>query len=163
TPSGLAMVRMLQGSGLAERLTDLAGEWREAALIHGDLSWQNVLVPPGRPGEGPRVTLVDWESAGVGDPAWGIRRPPARLLSAWLCSIPAGGEETDTRRLRALAAIPLDSLQPSIRACWHAYRHALGPAGDDPIDVSLSRVVGFAAAGLVQMAYGGAHLTERPT
>src|SRR5262249_17025170 len=44
TPSGLAMIRMLQDSGLADRLAQLRSEWQEVALVHGDLSWQNVLV-----------------------------------------------------------------------------------------------------------------------
>lgn len=55
---------------LREALTDAAGAWSPSGLVHGDLKWDNCrLNETSRP---PRVRVIDWEMAGLGDPAWDL-------------------------------------------------------------------------------------------
>lgn len=50
-----------------------AARWSESAIIHGDVSVGNVIV------DHDRVVLVDWEGAGLGDPAWDLATAVATL------------------------------------------------------------------------------------
>lgn len=56
------------------------GAWRVRCLIHGDLKHENILVRD----EGGRaaITIVDWEMARMGDPAWDLAALFVRLLLA---------------------------------------------------------------------------------
>lgn len=57
-----------------------AAAWRPTALVHGDLRCANVLATAGE--DPPRVWLVDWELACLGDPAWDVASVLADLLAA---------------------------------------------------------------------------------
>lgn len=60
-------------AALLHRLAGARSIWREEALIHGDLKWDNcLLVEDGAGGAMAEVRLVDWELAGRGDPAWDL-------------------------------------------------------------------------------------------
>lgn len=52
---------------LLDHLALARDTWREEALIHGDMKWDNCLLI----GDG-EVMLVDWELAGLGDQAWDL-------------------------------------------------------------------------------------------
>ena len=62
-------------------LEQLLTGWRHERLVHCDLSPQNVLV--GTAGAG-RVSLVDWELAGFGDPQYDVGQVVGCLLGLWL-------------------------------------------------------------------------------
>jgi aminoglycoside phosphotransferase len=53
-------------SGIERGLRALESRWHATCLIHGDLRLDNCIVDAGR------VVLVDWETAGWGDPAWDV-------------------------------------------------------------------------------------------
>ena len=66
------------------------GAWRVRCLIHGDLKHDNVLV---RQTEGGlALTVVDWEMARLGDPAWDLA---ALLVRPLLAEAPSGVAWTD--------------------------------------------------------------------
>jgi hypothetical protein len=56
------------------------GAWRRLCLIHADLKQDNVLIDEAA--QPPRATVVDWEMARLGDPAWDLAGPLSRLLLA---------------------------------------------------------------------------------
>jgi Phosphotransferase enzyme family len=56
------------------------GLWRPIALVHADLKHDNVLIE--HHGARPRVRVLDWEMARVGDPAWDLATMTARLAVA---------------------------------------------------------------------------------
>jgi aminoglycoside phosphotransferase (APT) family kinase protein len=77
--------RLLARPAVASLLRELAAGWSVVAVIHGDIKFDNVLVGPAEgsvgagdgsvgagDGSGPRVWLIDWELAGLGEPAWDL-------------------------------------------------------------------------------------------
>jgi hypothetical protein len=51
--------------------------WRTSGVVHRDLRFDNCLVSPTG-----RVTFVDWESGGQGDPIWDLATLAQELISA---------------------------------------------------------------------------------
>lgn len=66
------------------------GRWRHRALIHFDVSDENVLVMPSD--SGPRIWLVDWELAGFGDPLYDLGRVIGGMFANWFRRPEAGAE-----------------------------------------------------------------------
>lgn|GEM_PF-3957714 len=60
--------RLRETGPLVEVVEQAAAAWRPDALVHGDVRWDNALVA----GDGPAVTLVDWEFADHGDAGWDL-------------------------------------------------------------------------------------------
>ncbi len=151
--ANIELVQIVQQFPLFCDLLDaLRGEWRAAALIHRDIRWDNCLVfgrfPTARMS---RLKLVDWESAGLGDPTWDVASVFSDFLSYWLFSIPVTGELPPDRFL-ALARYPLERMQPALNAFWLAYvqRMSLDCATADRRLVCACR---YMAARLLQTAF----------
>lgn len=105
------LLRLLQSEpSLNEQLRDLRASWRRATLIHGDLKSDNIVVP--RPITKP--VLIDWELAGIGDPAWDCGSLLGSLCFQWLESMRPGMDSTAAAqaRRRALGAF---------HAFWETY------------------------------------------
>jgi thiamine kinase-like enzyme len=155
----LEFVRILQaGDGMAEELERLGAQWSATAFIHNDVRWANLMVtPPGSRSGRPRLALIDWELAGLGDPCWDIGSALGAYLSMWLTSVPVTGTAPPAQSLR-LASCPLDRVQPAIRACWGAYvaRRGLDAGAADRL---LPGAVAFAAVRLVQTAFEAAQMS----
>jgi hypothetical protein len=70
-PAARHLARTFLSNGvLAAALREGAASWSPHCLVHGDLKWDNCLLDE-RTGT-PRVRVVDWEMAGLGDPAWDL-------------------------------------------------------------------------------------------
>lgn len=54
--------------------------WRPMALIHADLKHDNILLDTRAAGD--QLTILDWEMARLGDPAWDLAGICARLAAA---------------------------------------------------------------------------------
>ena len=54
---------------VAHAMQRVASGWTGSALVHGDASFERILVAP-EPQR--RVHLVDWDEARIGDPAWDV-------------------------------------------------------------------------------------------
>jgi aminoglycoside phosphotransferase (APT) family kinase protein len=134
---------------LGPLLDNLARDWVPQCFCHGDPRLGNVLVAQPA-GEAPRVWLIDWEFAGVGDPASDVGGMMAEYLSIWLSSMPdlpqVGADE-----LVRTAGRPLTDVQPAIKAMWRAYADEAA-LHDDARPRDLLKSIRFAAAGLVQIA-----------
>lgn len=96
-------VRLSEALDLLHRLTE---EREPVCLVHGDLSWEECLVD----GEGD-LRLIDWESAGFGDPAWDV----ACILEEHV-------------RLAEAGLAHLQGIARSMRAFLDAYLGAVGPS-----------------------------------
>jgi aminoglycoside phosphotransferase (APT) family kinase protein len=152
----IELIKIVQRFGFAEHLEKLRGTWRPLAFTHGDLRWENCLVPL-RPNFPPRTRLkiVDWEFAGLGDPAWDVGFVFAEYLGYWISLIPVTGESLPDRYLN-MADISLDAMQPALRSFWSSYRRRMATKINsekfDHRDLLL-RSVRYAAARLLQTAY----------
>jgi hypothetical protein len=148
-------------------LDDLRKAWHAGAFVHYDIKWNNLLVlPPGaRESHGvlgnPRLRIIDWELAGMGDPCWDAGSVFSEYLNFWLNSIPITGEDPPDRFVE-LARYPLGKMQPALRSFWWSYASAMELDGPTAYEW-LVRSVRYGAARLVQTAFeyaqGSMHLT----
>jgi hypothetical protein len=143
----IAILQRFPDFGLA--FDELRRGWRNTALIHYDIKWDNVLIA--RRGRRPNAMIIDWELAGPGDPCWDIGSELSSYLNGWLGSIPAT-RDTPPERLVELARHPLTGMQPSMAAFWDAYAGSMGIA-PDAVGSWKVRSVRYAAARLVQTVY----------
>jgi aminoglycoside phosphotransferase (APT) family kinase protein len=127
------------------RLEDLREGWTLTGLIHGDVRWDNALLLRRGSSRAACLRLIDWESAGLGDPRWDVSSALASYVEFWLSSIPVTGDDPD--RLLELARFPLEAMHPAMTALWRSYRAAAGTAAD------VKWVAGYVGARLVQSAY----------
>jgi aminoglycoside phosphotransferase (APT) family kinase protein len=150
--ANLQLIRVVQQfPAFGALLDELWAEWRPLRLVHYDLKWDNLLVVRSGRRARPRLKIVDWELAGLGDPCWDAGAVFGEYLRCWAGSIPANGEG-QPGTLLALARYPLARMQPAICSFWRAYTAALGL--DPPTaTVWLCRAVRFAAGRLTQTAF----------
>ncbi|HEV2814718.1 MAG TPA: phosphotransferase, partial [Solirubrobacteraceae bacterium] len=120
--------------------------WRPECLVHGDLKWDNCLVADGD-GGAPTVLVVDWESAGVGDPAWDV----AGIVQEYLGYAALMGLEVS--RARFATAMEIGGIAPlvdALRAFFDAYAGAAAVPVRAERDALAVRAVRLAGARLVQ-------------
>ncbi|MCS7466665.1 T3SS effector HopA1 family protein [Stieleria sp. ICT_E10.1] len=130
-----AIVRTIRhDTPLFEELQRNQTLWRDVSIIHGDLKWDNVMVEPDSDS---RVTLVDWELAASGDPAWDV----AGVLQSYIaCSI---------ERSVASASDHAPDLSEAADVFFDSYtRHCSGPHDAEFAE----RVNRFCASRLIQTA-----------
>lgn len=128
------LVRTVQRSEeLCAALDELHASWQDSAVIHGDVRWDNVLTARSPSGASPRrsrVLLLDWESAGRGDPSLDVGAFFGEYLQTWLRSIPIV-DPKDPGRLLAHAGLPLARMRPALTAFWLSYaRHSPATAAE---------------------------------
>ncbi len=154
SPANARLLEIVQG--YPEYCTLLSGvrsEWQPSCLIHGDFKWDNVLIRHSEPGA--ELLLVDWEMGGFGDPCWDAGSVFQAYLNFWIYSMPFH-ETTNAHLLVRGAKLPLESLQPAIRAFWESYALGMGFDGQSS-RAALSRSVCCGAARMIQSAYEMMH------
>jgi thiamine kinase-like enzyme len=148
--SNYAMLHIIQSKhGFSEHLGALSREWRSDTFIHGDLKWENLLVPGVSPSR-KTVMFADWEVAGLGDQSWDIGSIFAAYLRSWLRSIPRIGGSNFTE-FASLAKVPLEAVKPAVRAFWSIYTR-LVKLDPDEACILLKRSVKMSAVRLIQAA-----------
>lgn len=81
TPAlGRLLAEMAADPTLVSGIRTARSNWRHLCLVHGDLKHDNILVRVS--GSEPSLTIVDWEMARIGDPAWDLAALAARLRLA---------------------------------------------------------------------------------
>jgi len=110
-------------------LDSLRTGWRADRLIHGDMKWNNCLVSPTEDGQ-PRIHLVDWELARIGDPLWDIAGALQGYLSEWILLAPLENESTPDEFVRDFGDV-FSSMRPAIRELWRSYNAHLADAQVD--------------------------------
>jgi aminoglycoside phosphotransferase (APT) family kinase protein len=138
-------------------LDELRHQWRAEALIHFDIKWDNCLVSAAQstPDRTRPLTIVDWELAGIGDPAWDVGAVFSAYLSFWLLTIPVTAE-TPPDRLLHLARYPLERMLPALRSFWGSYIRRM-QLDAFAAEERLLRAVRYGAARLAQTSYEQMH------
>jgi hypothetical protein len=150
-PAQLDIVRLVQSRPeVQRRIEHLVAGWTRECLIHGDLRWDNLVVEPAPDGgEGPAIRILDWESAGMGDPAWDV----GCVLFAFVagCLDAAGASSAELDVVRSEFARRTGEAQGDVQAFWRGY---LGRSGlDGPgADRLADRVAVACGARLIQHA-----------
>jgi hypothetical protein len=131
---------------LSGALDELRNQWRVSTLIHGDMRLDNCVVIC--VGETPRLKIVDWELADLGDPCWDVGSILQALLSAYVISIPPLELELTLSALLLHPAVT--NLRPPIRSFWEAYARELPNCEGNNL---FERCLSYGAARMVQSAY----------
>jgi Ser/Thr protein kinase RdoA (MazF antagonist) len=132
-PPGLrAVIEIVQAAErLAVGLEAAAERWLPEALIHGDIMGENLLV------DGGRVHIIDWESAGRGDPAWDLGSALALTVTGRIAHMVVGGTSSRTEdRDDAAARATLESYLAA-RSLSDAERTRLVRAAETMVAVRL--------------------------
>jgi aminoglycoside phosphotransferase (APT) family kinase protein len=113
----------------------------QSRLIHGDLRWENCLrVAAHGSARRSGTTIIDWELARRGDPAFDVGTVIAEYLANWVESIPVFGQTPHPHE----AERPL--ARDVVGAFWSGYRHA------SAAPPTLRRVAELAGLRLLQTA-----------
>ncbi len=159
TQGQLELTRLIQRSrSVGAALDDAAGGWRATAAIHGDIRWGNVIVDTARGSDKVVVRLVDWESAGRGDPCWDVGAAAASAIFDRL-DLPLGAVMA-THELVAAADGALRLARPAVSALWAAWVDGHGGTGAAEADAAL-RTARYAGARLLELAHGVAGEFDR--
>jgi len=147
------LIRIVQQNPeLCWHLDALRQEWRNEALIHGDIKWENCLAFKKSPSTRKvGLKIVDWELANIGDPCWDVGSFFSTYLAFWLASMPITAD-LELEQSTELARYPLESVHPAIRSFSRSYvkRMALDAATRDRL---LIRAMSYGAARLIQTTY----------
>ena len=151
----IELFKVLQGfSDFRKHLDRLRDEWKVESFIHFDLRWDNCIIVPRAASNGADedmgLRIVDWELAGRGDPRWDVGAVFANFLSFWLSGVSVTGDSPPDQYLDA-AEMPLERLQPAIRAFWSSYAREM-EMSQAASRAWLLKAVEYAAANLVQTA-----------
>jgi aminoglycoside phosphotransferase (APT) family kinase protein len=146
-PLQLELIRLVQRHrDIVDRFREMRRAWQWSSFIHGDVRWTNVLIE-----ESTAVRLVDWEAAGLGDPAWDV----ACAFEAWLArgleTLELGvRDEPADASVRFAQALP--ALQHQMRGLWQAYQRTV-QLESEPQRALLDRATSYTGARLLQSAY----------
>lgn len=132
-------------------LATIKAEWKNTALIHGDIKWENMMLCTKGDTGSPDLKIIDWEIADIGDEAWDAGAVIQAYLSFWVFSLPlnSGMSVAD-----AAASSPYsgDEIKSALAAYWSSYaktRAFTQPAARK----MLNRCMACAAARMIQTAY----------
>jgi 5-methylthioribose kinase len=153
SPGSLQVVRVIQNAPqLLSHFQELSSTWSASTLIHGDLKWDNCLIyfKTGRRRRN-GLAVVDWETAGMGDPCWDVGSSLSDYLAFWVLSMPVYADSRTTS-LPQMAQFPLEVMQPAARRLWEAYLSSRRLSEVTAVEF-LARSMRFAAARLVQTAF----------
>jgi len=161
--ASIELIKVIQeDDGFARGLDELRGGWRVEALVHRDVKWANCIAHAPQGGaRRTRITLVDWEMAGWGDPALDVGSAFGEFLGHAPAPLALGGPVTGAHHGEG-AARRSSALDPAVAAFWRAYVRARD-LDERAASRLLVRAVGCAAARLVQSAYEDTQETARMT
>ncbi|HEX4962667.1 MAG TPA: phosphotransferase [Thermoanaerobaculia bacterium] len=137
---------------LSQALDHLAATWSFDSFTHGDIKFENCVLAQVLDGE---VRIVDWELADFGDPCWDAGCIVQAYLYVCLLPFLARRGEGLAGRLDHAGARAA-AMREALGGFWRHY--AAGRASAD-----LERVLGCAAARLIQMALEVMHGQPEPT
>jgi aminoglycoside phosphotransferase (APT) family kinase protein len=160
--ANVELIKLIQAApGVTQLLDEARADWRNACVVHNDYKADNCIVVRGADGRGRGVRLVDWEGAGLGDPAWDAGSVFGDYLSSWLSSIPITGADPP-ERFSELARFPLERMRPALRAFWEAYARA-ARLDATAADRHLVRSARLCAFRLLQTAFEQTQASARVT
>jgi aminoglycoside phosphotransferase (APT) family kinase protein len=116
--------QLIQRPNLERDLEVFRAQWRRNFLMHGDISWENVIVSS-TPTSASDLLIVDWEMADIGDSGWDIGVVLRSFLSAWILA----GQRSRRYQEEVTAGPappPFDLMRALTLAFWIGYERARG-------------------------------------
>ena len=154
SPAVLRTIGLLQRStSLQQALADLENGWQPTHLCHNDIRSENLLLTRSTPSA--RVSglmLIDWELAGMGDPAWDLAGVLSEYAGYFIDSIPTSSHFPPGRFL-PWANFGTWHVRELAQRFWSAYSTGGGAACEaGPAETLLRKALGFVPARLAQTA-----------
>ncbi|WP_438009588.1 aminoglycoside phosphotransferase family protein [Sorangium sp. So ce321] len=143
-PGFLAAAQEINGP-----LRSLRDAWHPECLIHGDFKDDNIMVDA-RSAQAPKLTFIDWELGGWGDPLWDVGCLVGQFLYHWVASIQPSKEKDFASWVRN-AAVPFAEVRRASSAFVSCYAAASGRALEGP-NGCLTKIVQFAGLFLLYRA-----------
>ena len=134
-----------QRPNLVRMLDAFREQWRWDCLMHGDVSWENVIVTSATT-QAPDLLIVDWEMADIGDSGWDVGVVLRSFLPAWVLDgqprRSPQGDKAGSRRP------PIQAVRALTLAFWNGYARERGfDAAQSQLE--LERGMRFAALQMV--------------
>lgn len=154
SPGILQTIHILQQSkGLQQAFTRLHQDWKPTHLCHNDIRSENILLT--RSAVNAAVTglvLIDWELAGVGDPAWDIASVFSEYATYWIDTIPTASQFPSSQ-FSHWASFNIEHIQQMTIGFWNQYQQdAQISLNKESLDNLLYRALNFVPVRLVQSA-----------
>ncbi|MFE5372762.1 phosphotransferase family protein [Streptomyces mirabilis] len=120
-------LRLVQhDTALTGALAQCRRAWRKTSWIHGEIKWPHFLLHRRTDRSAAyAVRLVDYESSGIGEPAWDLGCVFASYLDSWLASMPPPTCEPVAVMVSRSALSPRD-VHEAVTALWRAYTRLRG-------------------------------------
>jgi thiamine kinase-like enzyme len=102
---------------------DIDKNWREEAIIHNDIRFDNFLFYKEKNSNSNsklKVKLIDLELACLGDPRWDVASIFGEFLSQWVLSMPIV-PDIHPHEYMKMAVYRIQAMKPAIRSFWHRY------------------------------------------
>jgi len=140
------LVRIVQSEqAIMTALAELELGWPRHCLIHGDMKWQNCLLPAEPAHATDACVFIDWEMAALGDPLWDLAGMAQSYLRDWMNEFSDGPTQSSGDVVqRAAAAFPPH--RDALHKLWSGY------ASVDRTALP-SRLAALLAARLLQTLY----------
>jgi hypothetical protein len=135
---------------LRRALDTFRAQWRRDCLMHGDVSWENVVVSSAHEPIAD-LLIVDWEMADIGDSGWDVGVVLRSFLAAWILARQATWNKAEVTLGPAPPSIP--TTRALALAFWTSYARARGFDSTNS-RFELERGMQFAALQMVFVALG---------
>lgn len=140
------LVRIVQ----SERATMAALErlertWPQHRLIHGDMKWQNCLLPAPPLSAASGCVFIDWEMAALGDPLWDLAGMAQSYIGDWMNVFSTETTDASGEAVQH-AADSFPAHRAALRELWSGYVSVERGA-------SRPRLAALLAARLIQTLY----------
>ncbi|HEY0248844.1 MAG TPA: phosphotransferase [Gryllotalpicola sp.] len=123
------MLALVRHGGVLRGLEAAITSWTPTCIIHGDVTDDNLLCTEDLAAREP-VVLVDWESAGYGDPRWDLGCLIGDFLSTWLTGLDVHDGSTLSEWIQD-SAIPFPDVIAEIRSAIDGYESVLPATSED--------------------------------
>ncbi|GAA4186193.1 hypothetical protein GCM10022288_09330 [Gryllotalpicola kribbensis] len=144
------LLALVRHAGLLRGLETAVACWEPRCVIHGDVAEDNVQCTESTEAREP-VVLVDWESAGYGDPRWDVGCLVGEFLGTWLLGLDFRDGTALTEWIEN-SAIPFTDVLGEIRAGLAGYESVIPQTPEDRRQSArfaafslLSKIAGVAA------------------
>lgn len=134
--------------GFVQLIQHIKDNWVRTSLIHGDIKWVNLLVHDLH--DKPKLKLIDWEIADIGDPMWDIAGILTALVTHELL-YKNPGVQTPSYMPIQTGLRDMEKAWPIFKQFWGGYIRKR-KSGQMEASVALSKCIQYTGGRLIQSA-----------
>ncbi|MES2630052.1 MAG: phosphotransferase [Bacteroidota bacterium] len=135
---------------IANTLTRLKHEWQASHFIHGDVKWINFLVADHR--TDPKLVLIDWELADIGDPLWDVAGLVQSYIAMWVFGL--DNDPFRTELMPGMDPFNIPAIQKPVQLLLTTYLE-LQQIPEDRHSQTLTRIMEYVAVRIIQTSVEG--------